>query len=313
MSDAKNNFTDFDAMFGNVADTPEPQPAPQPVPQPVQQVSPAPAHQPVVENVPQPAPAPQQVYTQPVMQPTVQNMVVTQPKAATQVAVADDFEIGFSSEMENALGEMGIQIGDIGDRVSRVPIERYKASTSKVDRISFLTKRVLPIKYHFIDNVGSIVCFHGKCCEVAGVPQVRYLFPIAVYQTDADGQVSGSRVELKILSAGEDLYKSIVTINKGTQQFGGIDHADMLVTCTDDQYQKISLTFAGAAVWRQYRQIAEFLRDRWTKDGANAYMAVARKVDEPTFAKLLHIDEDVPAASSYDATANQDLSKFFDD
>ena len=238
-------------------------------------------------------------------------------KASSSVAtsgVGDDFDIGFSSEMEASLGEMGISVGDIGVKISRVPIERYKASTAKVDRISFLTKRVIPVKYHFVEGIGSVMCFHGKCCEVSGVPQIRYLFPIAVYQTDSDGNISGNKVELKILSAGEDLYKSIITLNKGTEKYGGIDHIDVLVTCTDDQYQKISLTFAGDAVWRKYRQIAEFLKERWTKDGANAYMAVARKVDEPTFNRLMKLDdeEDMKAGSGFDAVANQDLSKFFD-
>lgn len=234
--------------------------------------------------------------------------------AVSNGGVSDDFEIGFSQEMEASLEEMGISVGDIGVKISRVPIERYKASTAKVDRISFLTKRVIPVKYHFIEGIGSVMCFHGKCCEISGVPQIRYLLPIAVYQTDTDGNISGNKVELKILSAGEDLYKTIITLNKGTERYGGIDHIDVLVTCTDDQYQKISLTFAGEAVWRKYRQIAEFLKERWTRDGANAYMAVARKVDEATFNRLLHLDEedDVKAGSGFDAVANQDLSKFFE-
>lgn len=244
---------------------------------------------------------------------TVQNSVM---KTKSSMSVSDDFEINFSEEMESSLESMGISVGDIGVKISKVPIERYKASTAKVDRISFITKKVIPVKYHFVDGVGSIICFHGRCCDVAGVPSVRYLFPIAVYQTDADGNVSGKNIELKILSAGEDLYKSIVTINKGTAQYGGIDHADMLVTCTDDQYQKISLTFAGPAIWRQYRQIAEFLSERLKRDGTNAYMAIARKVDEATFNRLLHFDDgnsvDDIQSNSFSGVGTEDLSKFFE-
>ena len=135
-----------------------------------------------------------------------------------------------------------------------------------------------------------------------------------MYQTDSTGYVCGKNIELKILSAGEDLYKSIITINKGTAQYGGIDHADLLVTCTDDQFQKISLTFAGPAIWRQYRQIAEFLAERLNRDGTNAYMAIARKVDEATFNKLLHLDEggvDDSDSNSFKGGA-EDLSKFFE-
>jgi hypothetical protein len=202
----------------------------------------------------------------------------------------------------------------MGTKVSKVPIDKYKASTAKVDRISFLTKKVIALKFHYIPEVGSIVCFGGKCCEVGGTPQVRYLFPVAVYATDNEGNISGKKIELKILSAGDDLYKSIQTINNGTKQNGGIDHVDLLVTCTDDKFQKISLTYAGPAVWRQYKQIAQFLNDRWQKDGANAYMAVARKCDEASLMKLMGLagegaDED--AGQQFSPTT--DLSKFFDD
>jgi hypothetical protein len=289
------DFDEFEAMFGNMNDSE------------VQIASDSPTQRVVEENTPR------QMSQDLQMNNTMSQAPTVQKKQSLSKGVSDDFEIGFSKDMEDSLSEMGIEVGDIGVKISKVPIERYKASVSKVDRISFLTKRVIPVKYHFIDGIGSVMCFHGKCCEIGGVPQIRYLFPIAVYQTDADGNLSGSKVELKILSAGEDLYKSIITINRGTAQYGGIDHGDMLVTCTDEKYQKISLTFAGAAIWRQYRDIAEFLQKRWIQDGANAYMAVARKLDETTFNKLLHLDEDDGVSTSYDSAANTDLSKFFED
>ena len=228
--------------------------------------------------------------------------------------VSDDFEIGFSKEMEDALTEVGITVGDIGVKVSKVPIEKYKASSAKLDRIAFLTKRVMPVKYHYLKGVGSVVCFKGKCCEMCGVPQVRYLFPIAVYQTDSEGSFSGKKVELKILSAGDDLYKSIITINRGSAQYGGIDKVDLLVTCTDDQYQKLALTFAGPATWRRYQAIADFLSNRWKQDGANAYLAVARKVDAKSFSELIGSSVgDDSSQQSYNPAVNSDLSKFFEE
>ena len=293
---AKQDFSDFDKMFGGDADVP---------------FSTSTNNEtPVVEKVATPV-QPQQV---PQVQPQPVQQTATTVAKTQSNSVSSDYEITFSQEMESSLESMGISAGDIGVKISKVPIERYKASTSKVDRISFITKRVIPVKFHFVEGIGSIICFKGRCCDVAGVPSVRYLFPIAVYQTDSEGNVSGKNIELKILSAGEDLYKSIITINKGTAQYGGIDHADLLVTCTDDQFQKISLTFAGPAIWRQYRQIAEFLADRLNRDGANAYMAIARKVDEATFNKLLHLDEggvDDSESNSFRGGA-EDLSKFFE-
>lgn len=250
-----------------------------------------------------------------VMAPAVQT--TPQQKAAVQSkGVSDDFEIGFSDEMLANLQRDGVSVEEIGVKISRVPIERYKASTSKVDRIAFITSKVIPIKFHYIEGVGSIMCFHGKCCELAGTPTVRYLFPIAVYQTDTEGNISGGKVELKMLSAGEDFYKQIQTIAKGaraaTKGKGGIDHIDLLVTCTDDQYQKISLTFGGMATWRQYKSIAEFLRTRWLQDGDKAYMAIARKVDEKALLKLMNIDvEEEEQGKGFDNVSEQDFSSFF--
>lgn len=240
--------------------------------------------------------------------------VVTPQTTEVSTGVADNFEIDLPAELVQSMEEIGVVVGDIGTKISKVPIERYKASTAKVDRISFLTKKVIAVKFHYMENVGSIICFGGKCCDIGGVPTIRYLFPVAVYSTDSEGNISGKKVELKILAAGDDLYKSIMTINKGTMQYGGIDHADLLVTCTDDKYQKISLTFAGPAVWRKYAPIAEFLSERWKKDGANAYMAVARKCDEASFMKLIGMeDETETSRDAYDPNQSADLSKFFED
>ena len=58
-------------------------------------------------------------------------------------------------------------------------------------------------------------------------------------------------------------------LNKGLEQYGGITHADILVTCTDEKYQKITLTFSGSATWRKYKPLADFLAKRWKEDGAH--------------------------------------------
>lgn len=276
-----DSFDDLDKMFADEGVTSAaPAPAPTPAPAPVSQAAPAP--------------------------------VQTQNTALA--GVGDDFEIDLPDELQKSMEEMGIVVGDMGTRVSKVPIDKYKASTAKVDRISFLTKKVIALKFHYIQDVGSIVCFGGKCCEIGGTPQVRYLFPVAVYTSDNEGNISGKKVELKILSAGDDLYKNIQTINNGLKQNGGIDHVDLLVTCTDDKYQKISLTYAGPATWRKYQPIAQFLSERWKKDGANAYMAIARKCDEASLMKLMGLDgsDDDQAPQQFNAS-NTDLSKFFDD
>jgi hypothetical protein len=229
-------------------------------------------------------------------------------------SVAADFSIDLPDTLKQSLVEAGADIGEIGMKVSRVPIEKYKASASKIDRIGFITTKVIPVKTHYFEGKGSIMCFHGKCCELGGNPAVRYLFPIAVYQTDTEGNVCGSKVSLMMLSAGEDLYKTIQTLHKGSASMGGIDHVDLLVTCTDEKYQKLSLVQAGPSIWRQYRQIAEFLSQKWMADGDKAYMAVARKVDESSFMRMMDMDSEgdtSQAPAQFDPSQNADLTRFF--
>lgn len=292
-------------------------PAPQPVAQAISETLPvqqAPQAVPQVE-IPQPTPVPTSSVstpqsTIPVASPMPAPMV-QQPQAP--VAVGSDFSIGLPTEMQSELADVGIEIGDIGVKVSRVPIDRYRASASKIDRIGFITNKVIPIKMHYLEGIGSIVCFNGKCCEVAGTPMVRYLFPIVVYTTDSDGNISGGKVTLQMLSVGEEIYKTIITISKSCAPMGGIDHVDLLVTCTDESYQKMTFVQAGPAAWRQYPQIANFLNEKWMQDGAKSYMAVARKMDEETFLKVMNLDDAGAdnSAQSFDPSKNTDLSKFF--
>lgn len=302
-----------------VPQTPPVVPQPAPIPEPV--VAPTPVQQVVEATVPQVPVAPVTPAAQPTIPQATQSTLsasqvpsTMQSNTAVADKVPDDFSIDLPENLKSQLIEAGADIGEIGMKVSRVPIEKYRASASKIDRIGFITTKVIPVKMHYIEGKGSIMCFHGKCCELQGNPSVRYLFPIAVYQTDAEGNVSGGKVQLMMLSAGEDLYKTIQTLHKGSASMGGIDHVDLLVTCTDEKYQKLSLVQAGPAIWRSYRQIAEFLASKWKADGDKAYMAVARKVDESSFMKMLDMDVDDDkdqAPQQFDPSVNQDLSKFF--
>lgn len=320
-----------------VPDVPMPAPVPEPVapphvPEPVAQPTPVPtppvAPQPVAPQPVAPTPAPMPAPAAPVLNvtptvgvmpagtmPMVTPMAPAVPQSTAMQAVGNDFSIDLPDSLKAQLSEEGTTIGDIGMKVSRVPIEKYRASASKIDRIGFITNKVIPIKYHYIPEKGYILCFNGKCCEIQGNPTIRYLFPIVVYQTDAEGSVCGGKVQLNMLAAGDDLYKTIQTLHRGSASVGGIDKIDLLVTCTDEHYQKLTLVQAGPALWRTSMQMAEYLRDQWLKNADKAYMAVARKVDEFSFLKMIDASDDGTdtnaGAPTYDASQTQDLSKFF--
>lgn len=247
-------------------------------------------------------------------------MVVENAGEVAKTPKISQVSIGLADNVKESLEGSGLIVADMGTKISRNPIERYKASTQKIDRIAFITNSIMGIKYHYVEGNGSLICLGGKkckCCETMGAPAVRYLFPILKYSTDSDGNIVSKKTELRVLSASEDLYKSITTISRGAASMGGIDFVDLLVTCTDDQYQKITLNTVGEAAWRKSEATVNYVVEKWKNDGEFAYMAIARKVDEATMNSILGFDGGDSGAGagtqSFDASANQDLSNFFND
>lgn len=245
-------------------------------------------------------------------------LVEQQEVSSTELAVADDNILGLSDDIYKGLeGLEGVIVGDIGLKVSRVPIEKYKASSSKIDRIAFITKKVIAVKIHYVDGVGSFLCMGSgrKCCELSNLPKVRYLYPIVVYQTDHEGKLTGAKLELKMLSADEDLNKSIQTINIATKPMGGIDHIDLLVTCMDDKFQKITLNQSGPASWRKSKNAVSWVAEHWAADAQFAYMAVGRRFDdEAALLAAFGLDSGGSASNQAQQTfdiSNTDLGAFF--
>ena len=137
----------------------------------------------------------------------------------------------------------GVIVGEVGLKVSRYPVERLKMSVNKRYRISPVMDNILIVKTHYAEDIGSFVCFDGACCEVIGLPSIRYLVPVVIYNTNAKGQCVSQEVENKVLVLGKDAYDSLLVIK---ENFKTISDIDIIVTCTDEKYQKIQLQAVGA-------------------------------------------------------------------
>lgn len=264
----------------------------------------------LVQPVIQPVQQPIQQVAQPIQQQVAQPQQVIQPQQAVQQAQPQQLAFPQVDLSVALAGLPGVSVGDMGMKVSRVPIEKFKATTQKIDRISFITSQTTAIKTHYIEGNGSIICFERKCCELCGIPTVRYTFPVVVYSTDNDGNIISGKIELKVLSAGEDLYKSIRTIHIANQALGGIDNVDLLVVCTDDNYQKITLNAAGPAQWKRSQAAITFVSERWAADAKYMYMAIARKVEEKDFPAMMGL-ESGSGISSPAISPNTDVGSFF--
>ncbi len=226
--------------------------------------------------------------------------------------VREDIDIRLPDDFFSEFGN-NVVVGDVGMKIARAPIEKYKGSTQKIDRCSFVSQQVVGIKTHYFEGVGSILCFNGKCCEMGGLPAVRYLYGMILYSTDNDGNIVSNKLDLRVLSAGDDLNKNLTTVQKGNVGVGGIDKIDCLITCTDDKYQKLSFSPAGPATWRKSKKAVQSISERWMNDGKYAYMAVARKVEPDSFNTLMGLEGESSSAPNAFSEENTDLGKFFDD
>lgn len=169
-----------------------------------------------------------------------------------------------------------------GTKISTVPIPRFKATKAVKARIAFVSKGVLPIKTHYVDGIGSFVCFEGKCCELEGLPKVRYLLPIIVYETDKTGRVISQNISLQALCLGEDAYSALGDAVAFSGK--GIQELDVIVSCTDEGYQKLSFTVdnSQAPSWKTFPQ-AKDLVEYYKANKNRLYMAVARTMEESTY------------------------------
>ena len=98
------DFDEFEAMFGNMNGSE------------VQIASDSTTQRVVEENTPR------QMNQDLQMNNTMSQAPTVQKRQSLSKGVGDDFEIGFSKDMEDSLSEMGIEVGDIGVKISKVPI-----------------------------------------------------------------------------------------------------------------------------------------------------------------------------------------------
>ena len=143
--------------------------------------------------------------------------------------------------------------------------------------ISILTSKVMAVKTHYHQDVGRALCDKGACCKWLGLPSLRYVYPVVTYNCDKSGKPVSKDVELKMIVLGKDAYESIKTIHDLN---GNIADLDIVVTCTDDQYQKCIYTPAGPARWKKDPSIIKEITRLWERDKQHLLMPVGRIMTE---------------------------------
>lgn len=184
--------------------------------------------------------------------------------------------------------------GQLGDVVSPFAIDKLTMATGQKLLGGILSKKIRIVKIHFRKGMGYLHCFEGECCEVIGIPGVRYVFPFIVYPSDLEGgllkpvnELVIDDLVLKSLVLGKEAYENIITKDKLQANMGSdITKVDLLVSCTDSEYQKKQFDIAGNAIWRKVLN-KEAYKGILTLFHTKAEEALGRFHDSQTFAKAM--------------------------
>lgn len=219
------------------------------------------------------------------------NAPVTKTAQSTSLATPSfDFDFG-------ALGIAGIIQGDIGLEVSRYPVDRIKFTTNAKALINIVTPRVVAVKTHYLEGLGNIICTGKSCCDLDGAPRIKYVFPVVVYETDKKGRPISKNLEFKALSVSSETYESIMT--KHDLQ-GDITSVDLLVTCTDESYQKVQLDVAGNCRWKSNQAMIKQVSEFWAENMKDLLKAIARQVTDQEIINATGIADNGPQDSDVD-------------
>lgn len=178
-----------------------------------------------------------------------------------------------------------------GDKVTPFLIQKMSLAKNQKVVCSLASRSINIVKLHYVKGVGSFHCFGGKCCEMFGIPMVRYGLPVYVYQTDGGMKKIGNEVEFRMLARGYEGYNNLLTKNEILEaQNSSLTKVDILITCTEDQYQDYTFDVLGPSTWRTLID-----KERYQKDMEmfvnHSDLTFGRKLDESLMLKALSTGE----------------------
>jgi len=152
-----------------------------------------------------------------------------------------------------------ITLGD--KRVEIITLDRYKGRKGQKDRIAVVGRTLLRGNTHYFNN-SSFRCLTtdpkdlAVCCVKLGPATQRFAVVVFHYAADADGEIlapekcSGT---LKVWLLSETRYDELNTLQKQWPLMDGgcgKPQHDLIIKCTEEQYQKMTIMPAPVAHWK---------------------------------------------------------------
>ena len=139
-----------------------------------------------------------------------------------------------------------VVVASTGAKLSKYPFPKIKFEEGRRCRVAILTEDVIMLKLHYHPDLGSIICDGGACCKYCDKISVKYCYPVVLYETDNAGRLISTKIELRLLVLGGEMYDQISLLS---EIGGSITGMDLLFSCTSTQYQKCQVTQASPAQW----------------------------------------------------------------
>lgn len=175
----------------------------------------------------------------------------------------------------------------IGDLVKPIAVEKYRGSEANRSVIAVMSTQANAAGIHFSPGMGYFYCFRGRCCQELGLAQLRYVIPIFEYtvlETNPKTHVPtkwGSPMVSKYLALGKDAYEADLLVKHELN--GDITKSDLLVSCTDDTYQKLKFEVIGACQWRARKESIPEAQELAKEYRSLIGLSVARTLSEAQF------------------------------
>ena len=156
------------------------------------------------------------------------------------------------------------EFGLDNDSVKSNNFQKFKGEKGKEYRIGLvaddLGKGFLGAKTHYIEGAGTVVCkstsdTEAICCThmyEGNVAKWKVGIPIIVYRLSSDGKTLESYKVVPWIF-NDRVYNQLKT----QHQEWGLDQNDLLLKCTDSQYQSFDISLKKGCIWRKSDKLRE--------------------------------------------------------
>lgn len=202
-----------------------------------------------------------------------------------------------------------------GDVVDPLEITRFKGKKDVPGIVSIISEDIKVAFMHYEEGIGYFYCFSEICCERLGLPSVKYIIPIIEYTLkDAQEFEYSSPIFVKYMSLTQERYQDLLKKDKILRrQNRNIFDVDLIVTCSDEVYQKITIDIFDASLWKKEESLVREVKRFINVFNKIIEFSVGRKMDSSTYQTLIsNLDSTFRPEPQIGQSANKSIGQGID-